>query len=169
MPFFDDIVGFFKRNQGYFLGQLALMAIVGGVSTFLSISMFWPATVIVGCKLALQAYGRFNELHYYKQQMVDLYRDDIAEHLGIAPEQVSIASLKEAAKDNEVIAQALERQHKITLIEVGTALLAGAVTFGLLMSFSNAGEFFTATQKLGPFLGLAVNFIGLSTGHFLEK
>jgi len=98
--------------------------------------------------------------------MVDLYRDDIADHLGIAPAQVTIGHLKEAAKDNEVIAQALERQQKKTFIEIGTSLLAGAVTFGLLYWFGDASKiqsFIAKDLGLGPFLANAINFIGLST------
>ena len=166
MPFVDDITSFLSRNRGYFLGKAVLMAAVAGASMLFGGSILIPATVIVGGGLALRAYGRFNELSHYKQQMVDLYRNDIADHLGIAPEQVTISHLKEAAKDNEVIAQALARQQKKTFIEIGTSLLAGAVTFGLLFSFGNAGAFHNFIHNdlgLGQFLGNAVNFIGLST------
>jgi hypothetical protein len=164
MPFVDDITAFLSRHRGYFFGKALLMATVAGASTLFGGSILIPAMVIVGGGLALRAYGRFNDLHYYKQQMVDLYRNDIAEHLGIAPEQVTISDLKQAAQENEVIAQALARQQKKTFIEIGTSLLAGAVTFGLLFSFGDTGAFHSFTQKyLGQFLGNAVNFIGLST------
>lgn len=163
MPFVDDIASFLSRNRGYFFGKALLMAAVAGASSLFGVGILIPAMVIVGGGLALRAYGRFSALSHYKQQMVDLYRDDIADHLGIDPAQVSISDLKEAAKENDVIAQALKRQQTKTFIEIGTSLLAGAVTFGLLYSFGDTGQFFEFTKKFGPFLGNAVNFIGLST------
>lgn len=166
MPLIDDIVSFFSRHRGYFFGKALLMAAVAGASTFFGGSILIPGMVIVGGGLALRAYGRFSALGYYKQEMVDLYRDDIAQHLGIAPEQVTIGHLKEAAKENEVIAQALERQQKKTFIEVGTSLLTAAVTFGLFYVFGDASaiqNFVAKDLGLGQLLGNAVNFIGLST------
>ena len=164
MPFIDDIGAFLNRNRGYFLGKMLLMFAVGAASHALGITMLVPAAILVGGGMAIHAYGRFTEHRYYQQEMVDLYRDDIAQHLGIAPEQVTRAHLKEAAKGNEVIAQALERQHKKLLIDIGTSLLAGVVTFGLLLSFGEAGKFFDFTQKtFGEALGPMVNLIGLGT------
>ncbi|MBX9726873.1 MAG: hypothetical protein K2X09_06375, partial [Rickettsiales bacterium] len=166
MPFVDDITSFLSRNRGYLFGKALLMAAVAGASTFFAGSILIPGMVIVGGGLALRAYGRYNALTHYKQQMVDLYRDDIADHLGIAPEQVTISDLKEAAKENDVIAQALKRQQTKTFIDIGTSLLAGAVTFGLLFSFGNASaiqRFVSQDLGLGQFFANAVNFIGLST------
>jgi hypothetical protein len=161
MPFVDDIGAFLNRNRGYFFGKVLLMFAVGAASTALNISIFWPALLIVGGGMAIHAYGRFTEHRYYQQEMVDLYRDDIAQHLGIAPEQVTRAHLKEAANGNEVIAQALQRQHKKLLVDMGTSLLAGAVTFGLLLTFGNAGQFFEFTKDTFKALGPLVNLIGL--------
>jgi len=166
MPLIDDIVSFFSRHRGYFFGKALLMAAVAGASTFFGGSILIPGMVIVGGGLALRAYGRFSALGYYKQEMVDLYRDDIASQFGIAPEQVTIGHLKEAARENEVIAQALERQQKKTFIEVGTSLLTAAVTFGLFYVFGDASaiqNFVAKDLGLGQFLGNALNFIGLST------
>ncbi|MDX2095033.1 MAG: hypothetical protein SFW64_03745 [Alphaproteobacteria bacterium] len=164
MALFDDIGQLWTRYRGYFLGKAALMLAVGGASSLLGISILWPALVIVGGGMALHAYGLVTQQRYYQQDMVDLYRDDIADHLGIAPEQVTRAHLKEAAKDNEVIAQALERQHKKTFIDIGTSLLSGAVSFALLLSFADAGQFLRfAKETFSDALGPIVNFIGLST------
>ncbi len=164
MPFLDDIASFATRYRGYFVGKAALMLVAGLASHFLSISIFWPAAIIVGGGMALHAYGRFSQQRYYEQDMVNLYRDDIAQHLGIAPELVTRANLKEAAQGNEVIAQALERQHKKTVVDIGTTLLAGATTFGLLMTFGSTGDFFSFTHRIfGDFLGPLVNLIGLGT------
>lgn len=166
MPFVDDILSFLSRNRGYFLGKVLLALSVAAASSLFGVSILIPAIVIVGGGLALRTYGRWNELTHYKQEMVDLYREDIAQQLGIAPEQVSIENLKEAAKGNDVIAQALARQHTKNFIELGTSLLTAAVTFGLLSSFGEVSEFRSFIDKdlgLGKLLGDAVNFIGLST------
>lgn len=166
MPFIDDIASFLSRNRGYFFGKALLMAAIGGASTLFGGSILIPAMVIVGGGLALRAYGRFNELNYYKQHMVDLYRDDIAAQMGIAPEQVTVSHLKEAAQDNDVIKQALDRQRTKTFISIGTALLAATVTTVMLFTFGDASKiqsFVANDLGLGNILGAAVNFIGLST------
>lgn len=166
MPFVDDILSFLSRNRGYFLGKALLAATVAGASSLFGVSVLIPAMVIVGGGLALRTYHRFTEIAHYKQQMVDLYREDIAEQLGISPEQVNVSHLKEAAKENDVIAQALSRQRTKNFIELGTSLLSAAVTFGLLSSFGEVSQFRTFIDKdlgLGNLLGSAVNFIGLST------
>lgn len=164
MALFDDIGLLWSRYRGYFLGKAALMLAVGGASSLLGISILWPALLIVGGGMALHAYELVTQQRYYQQDMVDLYRDDIAAHLGIAPEQVTRAHLREAAQDNEVIAQALERQRKKTFIDIGTSLLAGAVSFALLLSFGNAGQFLQfAKDTFSDALGPIVNLIGLGT------
>lgn len=166
MPFVDDILSFLSRNRGYFLGKALLAATVAGASSLFGVSVLIPAMVIVGGGLALRTYHRFTEISHYKQQMVDLYREDIAAQLGIAPEMVGVENLKEAAKGNDVIAQALARQRTKNFIELGTSLLSAAVTFGLLSSFGDTSqfkEFILKDLKLGTFLGDAASFIGLST------
>lgn len=166
MPFVDDILSFLSRNRGYFLGKALLAATVAGASSLFGVSILVPAMLIVGGGLALRTYRRFTEISHYKQQMVDLYREDIAAQLGIAPEMVGVENLKEAAKGNDVIAQALARQRTKNFIELGTSLLAATVTFGLLFSFGDTGQFHDFIRNdlgLSNFLGSAVNFIGLST------
>lgn len=171
MPFVDDITSFLSRNRGYIFGKVLLMAAVAAASPLFG-GILIPAMVIVGGGLALRAYGRYNALTHYKQQMVDLYRDDIADHLGIDPAHVTISDLKEAAKENDVIAQALKRQQKKTFIDIGTSLLAGAVTLGLIFSFGDASaiqRFVSQDLNLGPFLANAINLIGLSTVGSFSK
>lgn len=112
------------------------------------------AAIVVGIGGALfTGYMRFTNQRIYEDTMTNMYRDGIAQQLGIEPGQVTRAHLKEAAKTNDVIDQALERQRSISTVSFVTAGLAAAATIGLLMTPLPAAmaTFFGGMESLGVF------------------
>lgn len=149
MPILDDIGGFFRNLRAYAFGRGLLSAGVIAASWLSSGTLFPLAVAVAG--LAMTAYTRIRTQHQYEQQMVDMYRDDIAEHLGIAPEQVTRANLREAASGNDILDQALKRQRSKSMVSLVTAGIAAAATFGLV-SFGLPkilGDFFTSFDAIG--------------------
>lgn len=132
---FENSRNFIKQLAVFALGKSLLTFSVMAVGTIGALSGFGaliPALIIGVGGFALTAVRRFQSQGIYEDNMVNLYRDNIADQLGIAPEQVTRASLKEAAKDNEIIAKALSRQRKKTFLTIGTAALASVVSIGLI-------------------------------------
>jgi hypothetical protein len=165
MPFFEDFSSFLHRLRAHMLGSgllsLATFA-AAAIGTAMGAPLIPALVVGVGGTL-LHIYNRISFMHAHEQQMVDLYREDIAQHLGIAPKQVTIANLKEAAKDNEVIAQALDQQHKIAIIDISTSVMAGVVTFGLLSAFNLGSVMKGMGESLASTIGPIAKLIGIGT------
>lgn len=118
----------------YLLGRgLVSMGVMvaGGIAAATGMGLLFPAAVAIG-GIGMQAFMRVQKQGLYEDDMVSLYRDDIAARLGIPVEEVGRKHLKIAAQDNEVIDQALKRQKHKSVITLATSALAGAVTFGLL-------------------------------------
>lgn len=108
------------------------------VATFASgTAAFWP--VIAGF-IAWKTYRLFSGYNEYKNEMVKLYRDEIAQQMGIAPEQVTREHLRVMARGdavlgidpNPIIAEALERRRGMALLSFCTALLSATVSAVLL-------------------------------------
>ncbi len=108
------------------------------VATFASGgTAFWP--VIAGF-MAWKTYRLFSGYSAYKDEMVTLYRDEIAQQMGIAPEQVTRDHLRVMARGdavlgiepNPIIAEALERRRGMALLSACTALLSATVSAVLL-------------------------------------
>lgn len=134
MFIFDGMESFLHTMRVYLFGRGLLTL---GILAASFIGSAWaspiiPALVIAVGGAALSAVLRLTAQGRYQDKMVDLYRDDIAHDLGIAPQSVTREHLKVAAQDNDVIAQALTRQRRISIISFATSALAGAVTLGLL-------------------------------------
>lgn len=106
------------------LGVIAAWAISGGGLI--------PAMVVGIGGAAFSGFMRMTNQAVYEDQMVDMYRDGIAQQLGLDPKQVTRAHLKEAAKSNDVIDQALQRQRHMSWISFGTSALAAMTTVGLI-------------------------------------
>lgn len=166
MGWFNQIGNTVKSLQMHLFGKgimtLAVLA-AAGVSAATGIGWVLPVVAIGG--VVLTAVNRLYDQRLYEDSMVNLYRGELASQFGIAPDQVTRAHLKEAAKDNEVLGQALARQRNKTLIAVGTAVLSSAVTFGLVGAFGADSGLKTLVENVvgnGPWAGIA-NFIGIGT------
>lgn len=167
MPFIDDIGGFLRWVKAYALGRGLLTTATlaaTGISAALGFGIVLPAAVVAGGGALLSVFSRMTRQAIYEDQMVALYRGDIAVELGKAPADITRADLKEAAKSNEVLEQALARQKNKTRISIGTALLSAATTFGLVYFFGAAGGLHDAAVKtLGQGWGFVTNLIGIGT------
>lgn len=161
MPIWDEFSGFFKTMRVYLLGRgllsLAVLATTMGAAA-LGFSPFIPALVVAIGGGILNAGMRVHSQALYENSMIDLYREDIAIHLGIAPEQVTRAHLKEAARENEVIAQALTRQRRINIVSFSTSALAATVTLGLLYFGLSESVGQTITEFFGKYFKGAADF-----------
>jgi hypothetical protein len=162
MPVFDEMGDFLKTLRVYLLGRglmsLVVMLSVMGLKAA-GAPIAGAALIIAGGAAVVSAGMRIYSEMQYESRMTDLYRDDIAKHLGIAPEQVTRTHLRYAARENEVISQALNRQRRLNIVSFATTALAAAATFSLI-SFGLAGDvakFFVDT--FGESWGKPLNFI----------
>jgi hypothetical protein len=90
------------------------------------------AVLIAAGSVLFAIYQRRGEQANYEHEMLEMYREDIADQLGIAPEQVNLQHMKKLGQSNPVIADALARQNQRSWLSFGTAVASGLVTFGLL-------------------------------------
>jgi hypothetical protein len=171
MPVIDEMGDFLKTMRVYLLGRGLLSLLVGGAimtAAVFNIPFTLPALIVAGGGAALSAAMRLYNQASYESRMTDLYRDDIANHLGLAPEQVTRTHLRYAARENEVISQALNRQRRLNIVSFATTALAAATTFGLLsfgLAHEQLGKFFIDTFGEGLLgTGLKVASIGLVSG-----
>jgi hypothetical protein len=136
MWLFDAFNDWAKNLKTYLLGRgfLSLAVILAGVVT----NMVAPGSTLITS--AVVAFGgalfngvmRLKSQEVYENNMIELYRDDIAREFGIAPGDVTRSHLHEAAKTNDVIDQALKRQSHRNWVNFGTSALAAIATFGLI-------------------------------------
>ena len=135
-PLFDDFKNMLRHLKVYLLGKgiltLGVFAAVG-ISSAFNFSVLLPAMVIGIGGTVLTAADRLYKQSLYQDDMVELYRDNIAEQLGKQPEEITRADLREAAKSNEVIAQALRRRRQKTILDISTAALSGVVSIALIV------------------------------------
>lgn len=133
MPIFDHIGNTLKALRVFLLGKGVMtlaVAVASVVATTTGISLLLPIVAIGG--VVITAAARFYRENLYQNDMVNLYRDDLAQQFGIPPEDVTRSHLKEAARSNDVIDQALKRIRMKTWVGIGTAALASAITVGLV-------------------------------------
>ncbi len=167
MPLLANIGDTFRALRVHMFGKgllsIAVLA-VAGIATAMGVGLFWPALVTAVGGTVLTAVNRFYREGLYQDQMVNLYRDDIAGQFGIAPDAVTRDHLKQAAKSNEVIDQALKRQRQKTWVAIGTAAVAGGVTVALLSQFATTSMLQATVTQL-PLIGEAIapfaNFVGI--------
>lgn len=166
MRLFDTIGDTLRMLKVYLLGRgllsLGVIAAAGVASAF-GMGILIPSAVVAFGGVALKAVTRWQQQSIYEDNMVGLYREDIATSLGIAPEEVNRTHLKEAAKSNDVIDQALKRQRHLSMVSFATSALAGVATFGLLnMGILEVGkEFFSGL--MGQEAGNVTRFISMGT------
>ncbi len=134
MFIFDSMENVLRAMRVYLFGRglLTLGILAASFIGSAVASPFIPALVIAIGGACMGALMRLTSQAMYEEKMVELYRNDIAHDLHIAPAEVTRAHLKIAALDNEVIEQALTRQRHINIVSFATSALAGAVTLGLL-------------------------------------
>lgn len=137
MQFVEDLlINPMRFMKAFLLGRGLLSAAVlvtWGVASIVSPgATLIPALIAAGLGTAFSGFMRMTRQHLYEDQMVDMYRDGLAQQLGIAPEQVTRAHLKQAAHSNDVIDQALQRQRHIDWVSLGTSVLGAASTVALI-------------------------------------
>ena len=165
---FDQLKDIFRPLKLYLLGKGILTVGVfaaAGIASAMGFSVLWPALLVGIGGTALTAMNRLYQERIYQDDMVNLYRDDIANQLGIAPEKVGRDELKEAAQENDVIAQALKRNRQQTWLSIGTAALAGLVSIGLIYGFGLDAHHLqdVAQHTLWTALRPLASFVGIGT------
>lgn len=164
---FTDITSMFRHLRMYLLGKGVLTLAVfaaAAIGAATGVGVLIPALVTVGGGIVYTAASRFYQQSAYADDMVNLYRDNIAEQLGKQPAEVTRADLAEAAQGNDVIAQALKRQQQRTWLAIGTAIFSGVVSLALIEGFG-MGDILhdmAANSSLGILKSIA-GFIGIGT------
>jgi hypothetical protein len=167
MPFWEDIKYRADQLRNFVFGRgliWMLMAAAVPIGGMLGVGPLLAAAVAGIGGVALRVGMRLVEQANYEQGMVNLYRDEIGQQLEIAPQSVTRQHLKIAARDNDVIDQALKKQQRKTYLTVVTSVLAGVTTFGLLAVGLGTGlhEWFAQAFPSGLLAG-AAQFIGMGT------
>lgn len=160
---FESLNHFAKMLPVYLLGR-GLISLAVIVASMVSTSWIVAATVAVGGTVLRGVLRQYQE-SIYEQELVNLYRDDIAGRLGIAPAEVTRAHLPEAAQDNDIIAQAIERQHSKSMISFLTSVIAGVATFAMVGSIlppATFTEYFSTALDLSKTTSGILSFF--STG-----
>jgi hypothetical protein len=164
----DDIGKGFGNVAGYIARQ-GVFSIAITVGTLLL--PLWGTAILAAGSAALMVVQRLSEQNNYQKEMLKLYRDEIANTLGIDVKQVNLEHLRQVAygdsargiEGNPVLAQALDRQKSKSWLTFGTAIAAGAAIFGILQ-FTPAADIITNffnPESFGAF-GSAIGF--MSTG-----
>lgn len=133
---FIEQIGNRLRDIGAFLfgrGLVSFATITAGVIGALTgVGFILPALSVAIGGTILNSAMALRSQRIYEDQMVGLYRNEIAATLGVDSSRVTRTHLHAMAKHNDVIGQAITRQHRRTFIDIATGVLAGATTFGLL-------------------------------------
>lgn len=160
MAFLEDLlIEPLRFMKAFLLGRgLLTLGVIAtwGVANALGMSVLVPAAIAAVGGLAFSGFMRITNQAIYEDQMVDMYRDGIAQQLGIDPKSVTRAHLREAAKHNDVIDQALQRQRSMSWISFGTSALAAAATVGLIaLGVPDEIKELFGTGSVGKVLGFA--------------
>lgn len=163
----DYVKWYFTRRGVVSLAILAASA-AGLVVPALAGNMLLPAAVAGIGGIILTTLDRLSSQRAYEQEMLDLYRHEVADEIGRAPQTLTRDDLREAAKSNEVIAQALKRQEHRTALAIGTESLAAVATVGLVWFFSAVEILKHAVQAVAetshiPWASLGVYLVGAGT------
>lgn len=136
--------------------------------------MPYAAVALVGGTL-LSGYMRLREMRFNQDEMANLYRDEIADQLGIAPQQVNrthvhtlaFGDAKRGIAPNPILREEVEREWNKTWLKFATSALAGMASFGLIY-FGSAIDLVEKTlpSLLGDTLGKVVGLgsLGIVTG-----
>ncbi len=136
MQFLEDLlIEPLRVMKAFLLGRgLLTLGVIGtwAIANAIGVGVLVPAAIAAIGGLAFSGFMRITNQAVYEDQMVNMYRDGIAQQLGIDPKDVTRANLRDAAKHNDVIDQALQRQSHKSWISFGTSALAAAATVGLI-------------------------------------
>jgi hypothetical protein len=127
----------------YLLGKGILMAGVMAAklgAMALGSSVIGPALAVAGGIVAWQTFRRYDSYKTYQYEMLETYRDDIAEAIGMDPARVTIEDMRSVAHGNElfglpgnpILAHALNKQYNAGWLALATSVASAAVAFGLL-------------------------------------
>ncbi len=131
----ETAAGLLKYAFGKGIVSLAVVAIAAYLGP--AFAAGWPVVAgFIGWKM----YRLYDGYTSYKDKMINLYRDEIAQAVGCDPKAVTRQHLRLMARGdavlgidpNPVIAEALNRQRNVSLLSFCTAMLAAGATFALL-------------------------------------
>ena len=164
-----DFLGSYAKGRGLLSLCVIVASWAGGAFGF---GLIAPAIVAASGAILLNGLSRLSEQRAYEDGMLNLYRGEIADELGKAPQSLTRSDLLEAAKTNDVLAQALRRQQHTTTIAVASELVAAVVTVASIGIFDAVGILKDlASKTLGNF---ATYFVGIGTvsaisGFFIQN
>lgn len=179
----DGIGSTMRDLRVYLLGRgiVTTLAITAG---FMGSGIFGAAasaalapavTVALIGGVVLSGVMRLREMRYNQDRMADIYREDIADQLGIAPEQVTrehvhtlaFGDARRGIAPNPILREEIDREWNKTWLKFATSALAAMASFGLIQ-FGLAHEFVASQLPalLGPTAGAVVGAgsVGIVTG-----
>ena len=140
--------------------SLGIMA-AGAIGLAMGFGLLPAAIVAASGAVLFNGLSRLGEQRAYENDMLNLYRNEIAHDLGRNPRGLTRDDLYEAAKTNDVLGQALRRQQHKTNIAVASELVAAIVTVASVGIFGAVNLLKSGiTKTLGNF---ATYFIGVGT------
>lgn len=164
----ERIADTFRWIGSYALGRGLLWTAViaaGVIASATGFGIIVPA-IVAGGGVVFNAFMAFREQGIFENQMIRLYRNELAANFGVHPNAVTRSHLYAMGKENSVIGDALAARQRKTIFDSFTGAIAGAVTFGLLYAGLALGVADFFTQHLGHVLGgaLSVFSIGIVAG-----
>lgn len=179
----DSIGSTMRDLRAYLLGRgiVTTLAITAG---FMGSGIFGAAAsaalapavsvALIG-GVVLSGVMRLREMRYNQDRMADIYREDIADQLGIAPEQVTrehvhtlaFGDVRRGIAPNPILREEIDREWNKTWLKFATSALAAMASFGLIQ-FGLAHEF--VASKLPALLGttagaiVGAGSVGIVTG-----
>lgn len=144
----DGIAGMARNLRVYLLGRgivTTLAVAAGAVSSgafsaaaTASLTPLLPVVLLGG--VVLSGVIRLRDMRFQQDRMADIYRDEIADQLGIDPEQVTRAHVHTLAygdtgkgiPPNPVLREEIDREWNKTWLKFATSTLAAMVGYGLV-------------------------------------
>lgn len=142
-----------------------------GTAAAVSLSPLLGVALVGG--VALNVFMRLREMRYDQDQMANIYRDEIASQLGIAPENITRAHVHTLAYGDErrgiapnpVLREEIDREWNKTWLKIATSSLAAMAGYAMVQFGLASGVSEALTSSLGGIgTALSVASTGIVTG-----
>lgn len=173
----------FVRNLGVYLtgkGIVTTGAIAAGF--FAGAGSMLPMLLVLGGGAIISGYLRLRDMRFNQDEMARIYRNDIADQLGIDPKEVTRAHVHQLAfgdeekgiAPNPVLREEVNREWNKTWLKFGTSLVAATASFLLVMlgvpALAESSILAPLGSTLGEWMGKAsVALVTGATGLVLNN
>jgi hypothetical protein len=144
---YNDARGMLVNLRGYLFGRgivstiaMAVGALSSGIfgATATALTPAFAVALVGG--VVLSGFMRVREMQRNQDKMADIYRDEIADQLGIAPQQVTRAHVhlmaygdeRRGIASNAIVREEIEREWSKTWLRFATSTLAAMTSFAVI-------------------------------------